>query len=853
MEINGIKMPTIKNVTLNLLQGRNDYGHFGISCPNLAPLKQDTVSFKGNVLKKSDFQGVDLTVIERYKPNIQQFKSKDDLQTFAEGEINKLKEKDFGGRQEETRIQRKAMLEEWFDYVIKENDAYSNTQRLIILSAVTKDLKPNNDTIPPVLNKGVLAQTITELEEKLKTNPKENFDFHKMYKNNLRTSLMKDSSTGETMTGWVVIPSKINDPENFEKNVEKLKTLSHKNWCTKSFNAEPYLSEGDFHIYLENGQPKLGVRFIDDEIEEIQGEKNDGKIPLKYFGTFEKYLDEQNLKLGWEAKDEFLLAKQTLHDIEIIKENLGDSKKLKNIEDAEHIFKLMDIKTQRTKDKKLIIANYNTKDYNPASLLGLDEQKLFDFVEEVRGNAYFGNTNIIKLNNLKSIGGTASFENSLITDLGKLKYIGDYAYFGHSSITDLGELKEIVRYADFSDSKIENLGKLEFLGGANFSNSLIKNLGKIEKIYGNAYFDNSQIQDLGNLKVIVGKASFSNSQIKDLGNLEKLGSVDFRNSSIKSLGKLTTIEGNVNFKDSQIEDLGNLAYIGGNAIFSRSKIKDLGKVKEIGYAIFSNSQIENLGNVETLGSAQFTDSKIKSLGTLKEIKNSVTFAYSDVIDLGCLTKIGGDADFEKAEITSLGNLKEIGGNAIFEDSNIEDLGDLTTIGGYADFENTQITSLKNLKTIKHSAYFNNSEIIDLGDLEFIGRDAEFKDSLIKDLGKLKHIGSDVEFKNTQIESLGNLTKIGGSADFSNSYVTDLGQLEYIGDCANFSHSQITDLKNIKRIDGGAYFDNSNVQNLGKLSYIGDDVFIAKSNLKPEDFKNVTINGEILNEVSRQFY
>ena len=52
---------------------------FGVSCPNLAPLKQDTVSFKGHVLKKSDFKGVDLAVVERYKPNIQQFKSKEDL------------------------------------------------------------------------------------------------------------------------------------------------------------------------------------------------------------------------------------------------------------------------------------------------------------------------------------------------------------------------------------------------------------------------------------------------------------------------------------------------------------------------------------------------------------------------------------------------------------------------------------------------------------------------------------------------------------------------------------------------------------------------------------------------------
>ena len=84
------------------------------------------------------------------------------------------------------------------NYVTKENDAYSNTQRLVILAAVTKDLKSNNDTIPPALNKGVLAATVTELEERLKANPKENFDFNKMYQNNLRTNFMKDSETGET-------------------------------------------------------------------------------------------------------------------------------------------------------------------------------------------------------------------------------------------------------------------------------------------------------------------------------------------------------------------------------------------------------------------------------------------------------------------------------------------------------------------------------------------------------------------------------------------------------------------------------------------------------------------------------
>ena len=58
-----------------------------------------------------------------------------------------------------------------------------------------------------------------------------NFDFNKMYKTRLKNYYLEDSNTGETATKWVVIPSKKHDSENFEKNVERLKTLSHKSWC----------------------------------------------------------------------------------------------------------------------------------------------------------------------------------------------------------------------------------------------------------------------------------------------------------------------------------------------------------------------------------------------------------------------------------------------------------------------------------------------------------------------------------------------------------------------------------------------------------------------------------------------
>ena len=531
MEVNKLSIFKINNKNND---NNSHVKRFGVSCPNLAPLKQDTVSFKGNVLKKSDFKGVDLAVVERYKPNIQQFKSKEDLQAFAENKIKELfinpenfqdgktlkqlqgdNLKDFGGRQEETKVQRKAMLKEWFDYVIKENDAYSNTQRLVILSAITKDLKSNNDTIPPVLNKGVLADTISDLEAKLKNNPKENFDFNKMYQNNLRTSFMKDTSTGETMTGWVVIPSKENDPKNFEKNVEKLKTLSHNNWCTKSFNAEPYLSQGDFHVYLENGEPKLGVRFVGNEVQEIQGEKNNGKIPVKYLDVFLKYQEVNNFLTNTCSQSQIHTALRAKQEIEELKRTIDIN--INGISGVIKLFEYFNKKPQVLENGLLSISDYIMHNNNCITLSDLDisEDQLFKYISEIRGFASFSDSEVTNLGNLESIKGDAFFAWSNNINLGKLKKIDGSLSLSSSKIKDLRELEYVGRDADFENSNIQSLGKLKTINGnASFLDSKLESLGVLEKIGGCANFRYSIVKDLGNLKLVGKNVYLGKSKLK---------------------------------------------------------------------------------------------------------------------------------------------------------------------------------------------------------------------------------------------------------------------------------------------------------------------------------------------------
>ena len=434
-----------------------------ITYPYLAPLQHDTLSF--GAMKKKQFEGVDFAVVEKFKAPIEKFNSNDDLQNWAGDKANAIANKNFGGRQNETKFQRKAILKEWTNYVFNENDAYKNTTALLILNAITKDLEPDNDNIPPVLNKGVLADCIYEIDKNTKSDPKYRFDLNKMYQNKLRAFYMDDTdtNTGETATKWVVIPSKVHDPENFEANVEKLKALSYKTWCTKSNNAEPYLAKGDFHVYLENGKPKLGVRFVGDEIQEIQGEQNNNKIPWQYFDVIEKHINENLFKLTENAENEITSAKKIKNEIDKIKADLKDE--IKN-NDTKTIFNYFGIDAKEDKEGYLTISKYEQPSSNfTFNDLGIDENKMLDKVKIIDGDGVFTNSMVTVLRNLEYIGGTAVFDNSFVTDLSNLESIGEWAFFRHSRIKDLLKLKYIGKSAYLQNSRIANLSNLEYIGG----------------------------------------------------------------------------------------------------------------------------------------------------------------------------------------------------------------------------------------------------------------------------------------------------------------------------------------------------------------------------------------------------
>ena len=76
MEVRSVPSYSIKNLILQK--------NVNISAANLGPLKNDTVSFSGLIVKKTDFEGIDFAVVEKYKAPLEKFKTKDDLQKWCE-------------------------------------------------------------------------------------------------------------------------------------------------------------------------------------------------------------------------------------------------------------------------------------------------------------------------------------------------------------------------------------------------------------------------------------------------------------------------------------------------------------------------------------------------------------------------------------------------------------------------------------------------------------------------------------------------------------------------------------------------------------------------------------------------
>lgn len=449
------------------------------------PIKSKNGEVSFCALKKSAFRGFDLECVNRFKAPIETFNSVDELHKWA---MTKLREKlnpEFHRANDHLiTAERNDILDSWYNILMKDKSYKQNpTLSLIIADGITHDLSKTNKDIPPIFYPSALINTIRQIRKNIANVKGYSFNFNKIYSENLRKNVIKDvgAIANSDETKWIRIPSAGNDDVNFDLNVEKLRILSHRTWCTKFTHARPYLAAGDMYIYLDKGKPKVCIRLINDSINEIQGKKNNGYIPVDEVDNVIDFINKEgldislvkaNIQSAREAKKTFEELKVKIEPL--IKEN--DKKKL---------FALFNIRAKIDDDGKLILSHYNQPSkYYSYSDLGINENKLLaglkkierdgDFsysslevledLEEIGQNAYFNNSPISRLPKLKSIGNLAKFSEN-IREVPKLETIGFNAWMSNCEDINFASLRSVDGDLFITDSKIKELPMLEFVAG----------------------------------------------------------------------------------------------------------------------------------------------------------------------------------------------------------------------------------------------------------------------------------------------------------------------------------------------------------------------------------------------------
>jgi UDP-3-O-[3-hydroxymyristoyl] glucosamine N-acyltransferase len=99
---------------------------------------------------------------------------------------------------------------------------------------------------------------------------------------------------------WYELPSidKAASEADKESVYARWAALSRKNWCTSQGTERTYAHEGVMWVYRKDGESLLAVRFVGDEVNEIQSPKNDRSIPPEYVDEVKNFAENANLSIS---------------------------------------------------------------------------------------------------------------------------------------------------------------------------------------------------------------------------------------------------------------------------------------------------------------------------------------------------------------------------------------------------------------------------------------------------------------------------------------------------------------------------------------------------------------------------
>ncbi len=515
-------------------------------CQKPQALQFDSVSFSSNgrkTLTKADLLGFDYLCNELFKFPLEKMSSRQDFDNFAREEAEKYLSVGYPTKRDALNILQDARakeLEVWKKYLLQESPSCSEKPSiaLVIAKGLVKNLKTSNEALPQVLNKEVLENTIKELEGKLLADKKTGLNFMEQYNLNLKTYYLEktrqENFSGSDGNGfWVKIMSmpdidsggplpdeseedydkRVDEKyeQIFQENIKKMRILSHSNWCTSSYMAQEYLRQGDFHIFIQNKEPRFAIRFEGDKIAEIEEPQNNRKVQQESTIILDRYI----------AKNGYKYQPSSNVNEGFVKLCAQLNQHVKN-KDYFSILESLGFEPEVLESGKLSINGYNRTSYDYTMKdFGIDENEMFENIETIRGDVELRGTDLKSLGAVKTIRGDLDCEESNLDNFGELKLVKGDLKPKKCPLVDLGKIQIIGGNLDLSGSEFTRLGYLVKVGGnLTLTGSNVRRLDNLKEVGGDLHLEGSTFEETGKLKI-----KQKDGTIKILPKFEKLEKV----------------------------------------------------------------------------------------------------------------------------------------------------------------------------------------------------------------------------------------------------------------------------------------------------------------------------------------
>lgn len=252
----------------------------------------------------------------------------------------------------------------WWEYVTEQYSQQPAFAYMMMKAVIdSSDERTQNPPVP--INANAVANTFDSVDGN-------DFSFIERYSQNAMDTSTKRRSFDE---GWVMIPGKPksnSDPERWGSFGENLETLRMYGvaggWCIGGHHwSKEYLSDGDFHILIDNGQPVVALRVNNvNNLAEIAGKNN----------------ESINIDRHWERTVAFLHKSDLRYENNAtyrnLKKKIENNRRWASMTDEQFMNELVEHNSQY--DTKSIVASLSSE--NVDRFHGVVSKRLSDMARE---------------------------------------------------------------------------------------------------------------------------------------------------------------------------------------------------------------------------------------------------------------------------------------------------------------------------------------------------------------------------------------------------------------------------------------------------------------------------------------